>query len=290
MATKKAKPAEIAEEDSGVIERVKTVILAIANHKGGVGKTTTAINLADMLASRGREVLVVDLDPQHNASTHLGKVHPATIQMTGFEMLTNHSMSIENFVYEDTNIPGVAMIYGSISLENADDILKQEYPRPNEVLKQRLEPLIGIFDYILIDCPPSLKLLTMNGLAAATHYIVPVESGSPYGLYGLSDLKNRVKRIQTINPELDFMGALLVRHDDRQVLCRDNKNQAEALFGKILPVAISTTTKVNQSATLSISLRALDRNNKVSKQYMELAKHIEFYTGKEAAGGEVNHD
>jgi chromosome partitioning protein len=283
MATKKAAQNSEVAKDSAEFIPVKTIVLAIANHKGGVGKTTSTINLAASLATMGREVLVVDLDPQHNASTHLGKAHPAKIQMSGFEMLTNHKISIENFVYEETNIPGVAMIYGSISLENADDILKQDHPRPNEVLKQRLEPLMGVFDYIIIDCPPSLKLLTMNGLAAATHYMIPVESGSPYGLYGLSDLKNRVARIQTINPTLEFMGALLVRHDERQVLCRENREEAEALFGRLLPVTISTTTKVNQSATLSVSLRELDRNNKVSKQYMELAMYIDEATGK--AGG-----
>lgn len=255
--------------------KVKTIVIAICNHKGGVGKTTTTINLADCLANLGKEVLVVDLDPQHNASTHMGIDHPALITMNGFEMMTNDSMSIENFVYEETRIPGVSLIYGSISLENADDILKQDYPRPNEVLKQRLQPLMGIYHYIIIDCPPSLKLLTMNGLAAATHYIIPLESGAPYGLYGLSDLKNRVTRIKTINPDLEFMGTLLIRHDDRQVLCRENRDKAEELFGKLLPITLSTTSKVNQSATMGVTLRALDRNNKVSKQYMDLAEYID---------------
>lgn len=272
-----------ANEDNaevGVDTPVKSIVLAIANHKGGVGKTTSAINIADNLADMGYLVLVIDLDPQFNASNHIGKEHPARITHTCYEMLTNPRISIESFLYEDTNIDNVALIYGSIQLENADDILRQEFPRPNEVLKQRIEPLLGVFDFIIIDCPPSLKQLTMNGLAAATHYLVPVESGSPYGVYGLSDLKNRVERIQTINPGLEFLGALLVRHDERQINCRLTKESAEQLFGKIVPVTISTTSKVNQSAAVNMSIRHLDRNNKVSKQYRDLAEYIVQVTGK----------
>lgn len=269
---------EISE--AGFDTPVKSVVLAIANHKGGVGKTTSAINIADNLADMGYLVLVIDLDPQFNASIHIGKEHPARITHTCYEMLTNPRISIDTFLYEDTNIDNVALIYGSIQLENADDILRQEFPRPNEVLKQRIEPLMGVFDFIIIDCPPSLKQLTMNGLAAATHYLVPVESGSPYGVYGLSDLKNRVDRIQTINPNLEFLGALLIRHDERQINCRNTKESAEQLFGKLVPVTISTTSKVNQSAAVNMSIRHLDRNNKVSKQYRDLAEYIVQVTGK----------
>lgn len=254
--------------------QTETRILAIANHKGGVGKTTTAVNLADCLAQRGNWVLVVDLDPQTNASQHIGKTHPARVVYNACELLSNHKTEIRSFIYEDTTIDGVHLIYGSISLENVDEVIKNEYPRPVEVLKERLKPLIGAYDYIIIDCPPSLKLLTQNAIAAATHYIVPVESGAPYAINGLDDLKRRVEKVMLVNDSLNFLGALLIKHDERHVLCRENEADAIELFGKLIPVKISTTTKVNQSIAQKVSVRMAERNNKVSKQYQELADYI----------------
>lgn len=254
--------------------QTETRIIAIANHKGGVGKTTTAVNLADCLANLGNWVLVVDLDPQTNASQHIGQTHPARIDYNACELLSNHKTSIGSFIYEDTSIEGVHLIYGSISLENVDEIIKNEYPRPVEVLKERLKPLIGFYDYIIIDCPPSLKLLTQNAIAASTHYIVPVESGAPYAINGLDDLKRRVEKVMLVNESLIFLGALLIKHDERHVLCRDNEADAKELFGKLIPVKISTTTKVNQSIAQKVSVRMAERNNKVSRQYQELADYI----------------
>ncbi|EMG2119458.1 ParA family protein [Pseudomonas aeruginosa] len=260
---------------------VETRILAIANHKGGVGKTTTAVNLADCLAQKGHWVLVVDLDPQNNASQHIGQMHPARVEYNACELLSNQRANIEAFIYEETQLDGVHLIYGSISLENVDEVIRNEYPRPVEVLKERLKPLIGKYDYIIIDCPPSLKLLTQNALAAATHYIVPVESGAPYAINGLDDLKRRVEKVMMVNPKLIFLGALLIKHDERQILCRENESDAISLFGKLIPVKISTTTKVNQSIAQKMSVRMAERTNKVSRQYVDLADYIaDVTTGK----------
>lgn len=261
--------------------QTETRIIAIANHKGGVGKTTTTINVADGLAQQGNWVLVVDLDPQNNASQHIGKTHPARVSYNATELLSNHKADIRSFIHEDTSIDGVHLIYGSISLENVDEIIRNEYPRPVEVLKERLKPLIGLYDYIIIDCPPSLKLLTQNAIAAATHYIVPVESGAPYAINGLDDLKMRVEKVKLVNHDLKFLGALLIKHDERQIMCRENESDAVQLFGKLIPVKISTTTKVNQSAALGVSVRMAERNNKVTKQYQELAQYINEVTAGE---------
>lgn len=275
----------VAEAIHGDNTSVETRILAIANHKGGVGKTTTAVNLADCLAQKGYWVLVVDLDPQTNASQHIGKLHPARISYNACELLSNHKAGIESFIYDETELDGVHLIYGSISLENVDEIIRNEYPRPVEVLKDRLKPLIGQYDYIIIDCPPSLKLLTQNALAAATHYIVPVESGAPYAINGLDDLKRRVEKVMMVNPELNFLGALLIKHDERQILCRENEAEAVTLFGKLIPVKISTTTKINQSIAQKVSVRMAERTNKVSQQYVKLADYIaEVTTGQGRMG------
>ncbi len=253
---------------------IPTKVFAIVNHKGGVGKTTTTVNLADALSQRGKTVLVIDADPQNNASQHIGIAHPAQVTLTLSDMLTNPQLALDLFIHQDTRIQDVALIYSSIRLESIDEILRVESPRPNEVLKSRIAPLMGLVDYILIDCPPSLRLITMNALAAATHYIVPVESGSPYAITGLDDLKKRVELMKSINPDLDFLGALLVRHDERETLCKQNEIDADQLFGKLIPVKISRTAKVNQAASLKSSVRLLDRTNKVARQYLELADYI----------------
>ncbi|WP_095158107.1 ParA family protein [Pseudomonas sp. Irchel 3E13] len=260
---------------------VKTKIIAIANHKGGVTKTTTSINLCDNLAQLNERntVVLIDMDPQANASKHIGLDHPAKITFNLAELLVNPTADLKAFLYEDTQIEGVTLIYGSLSLETVPDIIKQEDPRPNEVLKARIAPLVGVVDYIILDCPPNLGLLTMNALAAATHYIIPVESGAAYGLYGLADLQERINRIKKINPELSFLGALLVKHDSRLTLCQDNERDAISMFGTVVPVRISQTSKVNQSIAISRSLRMLDRNNKVTKQYVELAAYVAEATG-----------
>ncbi|HGM8089982.1 TPA: ParA family protein [Pseudomonas aeruginosa] len=281
MSTRTSAAEIDAAEGLNVDEsQTETRIFAIANHKGGVGKTTTTVNLADCLAQQGNWVLVVDLDPQTNASQHIGNTHPARVDYNACELLSNHSIDIRSFIYEDTTIEGVHLIYGSISLENVDETIRNEYPRPVEVLKERLKPLLGAYDYIIIDCPPSLKLLTQNAIAAATHYIVPVESGAPYAINGLDDLKRRVEKVKIVNPTLNFLGALLIKHDERQTLCRENEQDAIQLFGKLIPVKISTTAKVNQSIAQRVSVRMAERNNKVSKQYQELAD----YLARETAG------
>ncbi|RJX72670.1 ParA family protein [Pseudomonas sp. LS-2] len=265
MAATKAKPGEI-----------DTVIIAICNHKGGVTKTTTAINLADNLAKQGEDtsVVLVDMDPQANASIHIGVVHPMKVSKNLAELMLQPNPNIATYIFDETSVEGVSLIYGSMSLENVPDVIRHEAARPNEVLKERLKPLIGHADYIILDCPPNLGLLTMNALAAATHYIIPVESGASYALYGLADLQQRITKIKQINPELDFLGALLAKHDKRMTLCQETESDAEQLFGKVLPVYISPSTKVNQSVAVKLTVGDLDKRNPVAKQYAELAAYV----------------
>ncbi|ENA27845.1 MULTISPECIES: ParA family protein [Pseudomonas] len=261
----------------------KATVIAVANHKGGCGKTTTCINLADNLAQMGKTVLVIDMDPQANSSLHIGMNHPAEIRYTAAEMLLNLELPLQAFIHTDTRVEGVALIYGSMGLETIGDTLKNSHPRPNEVLRARLEPLLEHVDYIIIDCPPSLQILTMNALAASTHYLVPLESGAPYGAYGLSDLNKRVGQIKLINPTLEFLGALLIWHDDRLSLCRQNEEDAAKMFGKVIPIKIGTSSKINQSAAVKVPLRLIDKNNHIAKQYKELAEHIDSVVTKEYA-------
>jgi chromosome partitioning protein len=249
----------------------QTKTIAVTNHKGGCGKTTTVVNLAAEFAKLGLSVLVVDLDPQANASLHIGKRHPSEIPVTCAELLLAETEKLPLAIHEETNIDGVSLIYGSLALGKTEDDLRDETPRPSEELSIKLKPLEGLYDVILIDCPPSLKLLTSNALAAASHLIIPIESGSQYGMYGVTDLMKHVAKIRKINPGLELLGALLIKHDERQTVCRLIENTAREQIGKLLPVKISTSTKVNQAAIAQMSMHALDRGSKVAREFRQLA-------------------
>lgn len=251
-----------------------TKVVAVTNHKGGCGKTTTVINLAAEFARLGCSVLIVDLDPQANASLHIGKKHPSEIAVTCAELLLSETEKLPLAIHEDTQIDGVSLIYGSLALGKTEDALRDETPRPSEELRIKLQPLDGLYDVILVDCPPSLKLLTSNALAAATHLIIPIESGSQYGMYGVTDLLRHVAKIRRINPGLELLGALLVKHDERQTVCKLIESTAREQIGKLLPVKISTSTKINQAAIAQMSLHALDRTAKVAREFRQLAAAI----------------
>ena len=253
---------------------IETRIIAVANHKGGCGKTTTVVNLAAEFARMDLNVLVVDLDPQANASLHIGKKHPSEIPVTVAELLLSETEKLLLAIHEDTHIPGVSLMYGSLNLGKTEDELKDNTPRPSEELRDKLAPLVGVFDVILIDCPPSLKLLTSNALATATHLIIPIESGSQYGMYGVTDLMKHVTKIRRINPGLQLLGALLIKHDERQTVCKLIEGTAQEQIGKLLPVRIPTSTKVNQAAMAQTSLHGMDRTAKVTREFKQLAAHV----------------
>ena len=254
-----------------MMEFKRTKVICIINHKGGCGKTTTTVNLASEFARQGNRVLVVDLDPQANATLHIGKVHPAQVAVSAAELLTADQSLLAAAIQEETTIEGVCLISGSLALGKAEDELKDISPRPNEELRSKLLPADSVFDVILIDCPPSLKLLASNALSAATHVIVPVEAGDQYGLYGAEDLLKKVAQIRRINPRLEMLGALLIKYDDRQTICKLLAGQAEITFGKLLPEKISQGTAVRQAVVMKTSAHGIDRSSKPARQFRQLA-------------------
>lgn len=270
-------------------QQKETKIIAVANHKGGCGKTTTVVNLAAEFSRMGLSVLVVDIDPQANASLHLGKMHPSEVPITCAELLLAELEKLPLAIHEDTNIEGVSLIYGSLALGRTEDELRDTTPRPSEELRAKLQPLVGLYDLILIDCPPSLKLLTSNALASATHLIIPVESGSQYGMYGVTDLMKHIAKIRRVNPQLELLGALLIKHDERLMVSKLIESMVHKQIGKLLPIKISTSTKVNQAAMAQSSLRTLDRNAKVSREFRRLAFELAKELGLKGVALEENH-
>lgn len=256
------------------MENIDTQLIAVANHKGGCGKTTTVVHLASELVELGKKVLVIDLDPQANASLHIGTKHPSEVNITSAELLASEENLLIDALEEETNFKNVSLIYGSLNLGRTEDQLKEYSPRPNEELRYKLEPLIGIYDFILIDCPPSLKVLTSNALSAANNVIIPIESGSQYGLYGVTDLVNHISKIKRINPNLKLLGTLLIKHDKRQNVCKLIQDETQNTVGHLFDTTIPTSTKVNQAAILKQSLVEVDKKAKIRLSFEALANEI----------------
>lgn len=254
-----------------------TKIITIANHKGGCGKTATVVHLASELAQLDLSVLVIDLDPQGNASTHIGKTHPSEIPVTIKDLLLGGYSKLVDAVQEDTCIKGVHLISSSLSLTTEEDKIKDNEPRPLEVLGRIIKPLIGVYDVILIDTPPSLRTLTGNALSCATDYIIPIFSGSQYGMYGVLDLQAYIEKIKFINPNLNLLGALLIRHDERQLMCRAIKESAREQIGKVIPIEISSSNNIDKSAALKVSIREVDPTARIARKFRQLA----MWTAKE---------
>lgn len=256
----------------------QTKIIAIANHKGGCGKTSTVVHLASELAQLDLNVLVIDLDPQGNSSTHIGKKHPSEIEVSIKNLLLGEYDKLAEAVQEDTCIKGVSLISSSLSLTTEEDKIKDNEPRPMEVLGRVIKPLIGIYDVILIDTPPSLRTLTANALACATHYIIPVFSGSQYGMYGVLDLEAYIQKIKYINPNLTLLGALLIRHDERQLMCRAIKESAHEQIGRVIPIEITSSSNVDKAAALKVSLREVDATARIARKFRQLAMWVAIET------------
>lgn len=252
----------------------QTKIIAIANHKGGCGKTSTIVHLASELAQLDLNVLVIDLDPQGNSSTHIGKKHPSEVEVSIKNLLLGEYDKLAEAVQEDTCIKGVSLISSSLSLTTEEDKIKDNEPRPMEVLGRVIKPLIGIYDVILIDTPPSLRTLTANALACATHYIIPVFSGSQYGMYGVLDLEAYIQKIKYINPNLTLLGALLIRHDERQLMCRAIKESAHEQIGRVIPIEITSSSNVDKAAALKVSLREVDATARIARKFRQLAMWV----------------
>jgi chromosome partitioning protein len=249
-------------------------ILAIANQKGGVGKTTTAINLGAALAEAGCHVLLVDLDPQGNASTGLGCT-PDRRDKTTYDMLIEGAPL--SAVVQETGIAGLSLAPSSRDLTSADiELIKRD--RRLMLLKTALlseAPISGGLDYILIDCPPSLNLLTLNALVAARGLLVPLQCEF-FALEGLSQLMMTVREVRrSANPSLRIAGVVLTMHDGRTRLTQQVEQDARATLGDVVfQTVIPRNVRLSEAPSYAVPVLQHDSDSKGSAAYRALAREL----------------
>ena len=246
-------------------------IVAIANQKGGVGKTTTAVNVGAALAELGYRVLVVDLDPQGNATTGLG-VNPRNLDSSVYDVMM-HDAPMEDCI-EPTSLRNLFVAPATINLAGAEIELVPAFSRELK-LRRALEQVVDDFDFVLIDCPPSLGLLTVNGLAAATEVVVPIQC-EYYALEGLGQLLRNVGLVQGhLNPRLELSAIILTMYDARTKLAAQVASDVREHFGaKVCRNIVPRTVRLSEAPSFGQPILVFDPSSRGALAYRELAKEV----------------
>lgn len=257
------------------VKRSKSVkplhTIAIINQKGGVGKSTTTVNLAAALGKQGRKVLIVDFDPQGNSTSGIG-VDKEGLSQCIYDALL-HDVPAENLIH-DTASERVFIIPATIQLAGAEIELVSAMARETR-LKDLLEPVKDEFDFIFIDCPPSLGLLTINALAAADSVLIPIQC-EYYALEGVTKLLESMRMVKgRINKDLDTYGVLMTMYDSRTSLSNQVVEEVQNYFGDIaFKTCIPRSVKVSEAPSYGMPVIEYAPSNKGARAYMDLAKEV----------------
>jgi len=246
-------------------------MIAIANQKGGVGKTTTAVNLAASLAHKGRKVLVLDMDPQGNASSGLG-IAANDLEKGTYELLTSTTPASEAII--ETVVPGVSLLPSGQRLIGAEVELVGVLNR-ERVLRDRLESVRENYEFLIADCPPSLGLLTVNTLTAADSVLTPIQC-EYYALEGLTQLLNAIRLIQqSLNPQLEIEGILLTMFDARLNLSREVAAEARKFFsGRVYQTVIPRNVRLSEAPSFGKPVLQYDPHCLGAECYIQLAEEM----------------
>lgn len=246
-------------------------IICVANQKGGVGKTTTAVNLSACLAEAGKRVLLIDIDPQGNATSGLG-VDRKSVKASVYDLLLEDMSPLDAMV--STSVKGLSLVAATIDLAGAEIELVPRISRENR-LKRVLEPARQAFDFILVDCPPSLGLLTINALTAADSILIPIQC-EYYALEGLTQLMDTFRLVrESLNPQLEIEGVLLTMFDGRTNLSIQVVEDVKRFFrGKVYRSIITRNVRLSEAPSHGLPITAYDPKSKGAEAYAELAREV----------------